>query len=174
MISGIAIVGGNGSGKTTLGEMLANTLGYKHLDVEDYYFGNRSSSFSNPRSKEEVQQLLLEDMHLFPNFVFSSVGGDMGDEINKRYDLVIYINAPLDIRINRVKARSIEKYGDRVLLGGDMYESEQAFFHYVAMRSLDKLDQWLNSINCPVLYLDGTDPLEINVAHIKQYIASLG
>lgn len=39
-ICGIAIVGGNGSGKTTIGRELANLIGYKHMDIEDYYFSS--------------------------------------------------------------------------------------------------------------------------------------
>lgn len=172
MISGIAIIGGNGSGKTTLGKMLATALGYRHFDVEDYYFGNRSSSFSAPRTKEEVQQDLKRDIQLYKTFVFSSVGGDMGEDINKSYDLIIYIKVPLNDRINRVKSRAVEKYGNRVLPGGDMYESEQAFFQHVANRSLDKLDQWVSTIDCPVLYVDGTQTIETLLTHITQYIAS--
>ena len=38
MKNGILICGYNGCGKTTLGKELAKTLGYKFMDIEDYYF----------------------------------------------------------------------------------------------------------------------------------------
>lgn len=40
---GIIIFGANGSGKTTLGRELAGLLGFRHMDIEDYYFENRRS-----------------------------------------------------------------------------------------------------------------------------------
>ena len=73
MIQGIAIVGGNGSGKTTLGKALADHLGWKAMDVEDYYFKPSSIPYADSRTKEEVTQLLLADIKHHKRFVFSSV-----------------------------------------------------------------------------------------------------
>lgn len=173
MISGIAIVGGNGSGKTTLGKLLAETLGYTHMDVEDYYFKDSSVPYANPRTKEEVQELLLSDMNTHGNFVFSSVGGDMGAEVNAKYDLILYIQAPLDIRLERVKRRAFEQFGDRVSQGGDMYEQEQSFFDFVAARTPDRIDAWIKTMECPVLCVDGCKSIAENVRLITKYIYQL-
>lgn len=37
MINVIHIFGASGSGTTTLGDAIDETLGYKHLDVDDYF-----------------------------------------------------------------------------------------------------------------------------------------
>ena len=57
---GILICGLNGTGKSTLGRLLANRMEYEFIDNEDLFFPKADSSytFSNPRSKEEVIQLL--------------------------------------------------------------------------------------------------------------------
>lgn len=172
MISGIAIIGGNGSGKTTLGKSLAESLGYKHMDAEDYYFKNSSAPYTNPRTEEEVQDLLLSAINAHGRFVFSSVGGDMGSIINAKYDLIVYIQAPLDIRVERVKRRAFEMFGDRVLKGGDMYEQEQAFFDFVSTRTLDRVDEWVESMECPVIYVDGRKPIADNVQLIIEFMDS--
>lgn len=173
MISGIAIVGGNGSGKTTLGKLLAKSIGYTHMDVEDYYFKASPVPYANPRTKEEVQKLLLSDMNTHGNFVFSSVGGDMGAKINAKYNLIIYIKAPLDIRLERVKRRAYERFGDRVRRGGDMYEQEQDFFNFVATRALDRVDAWVKTMECPVFYVDGCKSIVENVRLIIDYMDGL-
>lgn len=173
MISGIAVVGGNGSGKSTLGAALAKSLGYKHMDVEDYYFQESSVPYSNPRTKAEVQELLLSDMNTHSEFVFSSVGGDMGSEINAKYDLIVYITVPLAVRMERVKQRAVKKFGDRVLEGGDMYEQEKAFFDFVASRTLDKLDAWINTMECPVFYVDGCQTISESMRQIIEFVDSL-
>jgi adenylate kinase family enzyme len=38
MVSRIHILGASGSGTTTLAKALANELGYKHFDTDDYYW----------------------------------------------------------------------------------------------------------------------------------------
>ena len=170
MISGIAIVGGNGSGKTTLGKYLAALLAYKHIDVEDYYFKQSAVPYADPRSKEEVQKLILEDIHQYGHFVLSAVNGDMGEEINDLYRHIVYLQAPLDIRIKRVKQRSLDKFGSRVLEGGDMFEQEQNFYRFVASRSLDQTDNWIKKMCLPVLCLDGTAPISDNIIRIREWI----
>lgn len=170
MCHGIAIVGANGSGKTTLGKRLADLLGYKHMDVEDYYFNESVIPYANPRTAEEVQELMLADIKKYSHFVLSSVNCDFGSEINSFYNCVIYMKAPLDIRLKRVKQRSIDKFGNRVLIGGDMYEQEQIFFEFVLSRTMDKTDKWLQDIKCPVFYIDGTETITNNAEMIKEKI----
>ena len=38
------------------------------------------------------------------------------------YDFAIFMSAPLETRIERIKQRAIKEYGERVCEGGDMYE----------------------------------------------------
>lgn len=61
-MSGIIICGGNVSGKTTLGRELAKALFYKHMDIEDYYFLDAPVPYSKSRSREEVCDLILQDI----------------------------------------------------------------------------------------------------------------
>ena len=170
MIRGIAIVGGNGSGKTTLGKALAGHLGWKAMDVEDYYFKPSSIPYAAPRTKEEVMQLLLADMKAHKQFVFSSVNCDYGPEINSLYGCVIYLQVSKEIRLARVKQRAVDMFGNRVLDGGDMYAQEQQFFQFVASRTLGKTDAWVKSLRCPVLYLDGTLPVSVNTDTVIRFL----
>ncbi|WP_102399015.1 hypothetical protein [Haloimpatiens massiliensis] len=96
----------------------------------------------------------------YPNFIISAVNGDLGDKINSLYECVIYLTVPLEIRLKRVKQRSYDKFGDRVLAGGDMYEQEQGFFDSVVTKNMEKTDEWVKGISCPVIYVDGTKPID--------------
>lgn len=170
MIRGIAIVGGNGSGKTTLGKALAGHLGWKAMDVEDYYFKPSSIPYAAPRTKEEVMRLLLADMKAHKPFVFSSVNCDYGPEINSLYDCVIYLQVSKEIRLARVKQRAVDMFGNRVLDRGDMYAQEQQFFQFVASRTLDKTDAWVSTLTCPVIYLDGSLPISVNTDAVIRFL----
>ncbi len=160
---GICICGLNGSGKTTLGAALARELNYKHMDVENYYFTSSDNPYASARTREEVEVLLLEDIRQNPSFVFSAVNGNMNHDINSRYDLVVYLEVPQEIRMKRIRQRAVDKFGDRVLPGGDMYEQEEKFFEFAEKRSPDKIEAWLDTLKCRIIRLDGTKAVYDNV-----------
>lgn len=160
---GICICGLNGSGKTTLGAALAEKLGFKHMDVEDYYFTRTDNPYASARTREEVEVLLFEDIKHNPCFVFSAVNGNMNEEINSCYDLVVYLEVPLELRMKRIRQRAFDKFGDRVLPGGDMYEQEEKFFEFAEKRSPEKIEAWLKGLVCRVVRLDGSKPIEDNI-----------
>ncbi len=167
MKCGICVCGLNGSGKTTLAGALAKELHFKHMDIEQYYFTSTDNPYASSRTREEVERFLLEDIKQNPCFVFSAVNGDITPEINENYDLVIYLDVPLDIRMKRIRQRAIVKFGNRVLPGGDMYEQEENFFEYAEKRSPEKIENWLKTISHKVIRLDGTKPTQENVGFIK-------
>ena len=167
MKRGICVCGLNGSGKTTLADALAKELNFKHMDIEQYYFTSTDNPYASSRTREEVERLLLEDIKQTSCFVFSAVNGDMTPEINENYALVIYLDVPLDIRMKRIRQRAIAKFGNRVLLGGDMYEQEEKFFAYAEKRTPEKIEDWLKTLSYKVIRLDGTKPVQENVEFIK-------
>lgn len=171
---GIAIAGANGSGKTTLGRCLAGMLGCKHMDAEDYFFRESEVPYAKARPREEALVLLAADIREYGRFIISAVNCDFGEEINAMYDCVVYIEAPLEIRIDRIKKRSLEKFGNRVFEGGDMYEREQKFYEFAAARTMEHTKEWLDGLKCPVIYIDGTEPLEDNAGMIKEKAALFG
>ncbi|MBQ1196035.1 MAG: AAA family ATPase [Clostridia bacterium] len=166
MPHGIAIVGLNGSGKTTLGRALTDALGYFRIDVEDYYFP-AEGAFNEARSRDEVEQLMLEDIEKNGNFVLSSVCADFAS-IEKYYCLIVYLEAPKEMRLDRIRKRSIDRFGERVLPGGDLYESEENFFAFAAKRTPEKIENWLPKCTCPVLRIDSTKPVSELVGAISR------
>ena len=165
---GILICGLNGTGKSTLGRMLAERLGYCFIDNEDLFFPKTESSyeFSNPRSKEEAIQILEDRIAQDDKFVFAAVKGDYGDKLISSLQKVVLIEAPKSVRNHRIRERSFQKFGDRILRGGDLYEKEESWFATVDNRPEDYVSQWLDNVNRPVIRVDGTLPVEKNVDHL--------
>jgi adenylate kinase family enzyme len=161
--NGIVVFGANGCGKTTLGCELSRKLNIKHLDVEDYYFEESEIPYSKPRSKDTVIELMLADIEKCDSFVLSAVTGDYGDKISSMYKLGVFLTVPSDTRLERVERRSLGQYGERVLVGGDMYEQEQEFLKFVKIRNLSTIDEWVKTLVCPILHLDGTNPISKNI-----------
>ena len=165
----ILICGLNGSGKTTLGRELSKVLGYCFLNDEDYYFLESDMTFTKSRSDEEARRFVLSYLQKNKNCVIVSSRGDLGVEINSMYDFVVYLSVPLETRLERIKKRDFDKYGERVLAGGDMYEQQKKFYEFVATRTTAKVEKWLETLSCQVIKLDGTKEIADNVKAISTY-----
>ena len=155
---GIAIVGANGSGKTTLCRALAQELGCFSIDIEDYSFEPSEIPYEKPRPKSQVRALIAQEIKQHPAFVLSAVNGDLGAEINAYYDVIVYLHAPLETRLERVAHRSAQAFGKRMEAGGDLHAQEQAFLHFVKNRTMEKIDRWVEKQCVPVWHVDATMP----------------
>lgn len=174
MGTGIMICGLNGTGKSTMGKALAKRLHFHFIDSEELYFPKTDPIYiyTAPRTREEVKKLLFNEIKTHPNFIFSSVKGDYGEAIYPFFQYAVFIDVPKDIRIERVKNRSFQKFGYRMLPGGDLYEQEQRFFDLVESRAEDTVEKWIQSLNCPIIRIDGTKPIEENINLIIEHIQS--
>ena len=173
MGKGIVVCGLNGCGKSTLGKVLARQMGLHFIDVEDLYFTQESvdAPYKNPRSRAEVEDLLLHEMAEHEGFIFTTVKGDYGEGVQKYYQCIVVIEVPKKIRMLRVRNRSLQKFGSRMLEGGDQYEAEEQFFKLVESRTEAYYEDWLQTLNCPIIRVDGTNPIEDNVYFIMQQIS---
>lgn len=172
MGTGIQICGFNGSGKSTLGRILAERLNFYYIDNEDLYFTRVDSDepYQNPKSRSEVESLLMDEVSKHPDFVFSAVRGDYGNDVIPMYNYVIVMDFPKEIRSQRVRNRSYQKFGSRMLAGGDLHRQEEIFFQIVDSRQDDYIDNWLQKVRCPIIRVDGTKPVADNVEYILKVI----
>jgi adenylate kinase family enzyme len=169
-IGGILVCGLNGAGKTTLARELARLLGYKHMDIEEYCFLPSDIPYTRPRPQDACNALMLADIQKHPHFVLSAVIGDFGEEILRRFDLAVLLSVPKEIRMARINQREIDKYGNRVLEGGDLYEQQKRFHAFAAARPTDYAAQWAKTLTCPVLCIDGTRDVHETAQEIAESV----
>ena len=172
MGTGIIVCGLNGVGKSTLGKALAEKLHFYFIDNEDLYFPKTSSHYlySSPRTREEVERLLFDEIRAHENFVFATVKGNYGEYIYPFFQYAVLIDVSKNIRIQRVRNRSFQKFGKRMLTGGDLYEQEEKFFELVASRPENTVEEWIQSLKCPIIRIDGTKAIEENVDFIIEQL----
>lgn len=168
MARGIQVCGLNGCGKSTLGRALAQKIGFHFIDNEELFFTRNAADepYQNPRSRAEVEKLLMEEVRRHGDFVFAAVKGDYGSAILPLYRYAVLIEVPKEIRLRRVRNRSFQKFGGRMKPGGDLYESEEVFFQTAAARPEDYAESWARTLSCPVVVVDGTRPVEENVERL--------
>lgn len=158
--------------KSTLGRNLAQKLGCNFMDIEDYYFPETGTDYiyAGARTKEEVSDLLLEDMKRYHNSILASVKGDYDGEVEAMFTCAVLVSVPKAVRLKRVKDRSFQKFGDRVLLNGDLYEKEKRFLDMVERRSGQETEDWLQSVNILIIYVDGENSIAYNTEKIVRFL----
>lgn len=164
----IHIFGASGSGTSTLGRAVAEKTGYTFLDSDDYIWAPTDPPFTSLRTHAERLPLLQRDIERVENAVVSGSLVGWGDPLMGRFTLAVRLVVPQDIRMERLKQREYGRFGDRVLPGGDMYKIHQDFLQWAAgyedgpatMRSRAMHDLWQQKLTCPLLTLDGTQPVE--------------
>lgn len=168
----IIICGLNGAGKSTLGRALADRTGWVFKDVEDYYFPKNDPTYpyATQRTEEEIAKLLYTDLCQNDNIIFAGVRGNYSPEIATMFTNAVFVKVPKEIRMERVRSRAFNKFGDRVLQGGDLYEREKAFYDIIEKRTDEVVTDWLETLNIPVIAIDGRKPIEENVDLILEIL----
>ncbi len=148
-----------------MGRALAEKLHFYFIDNEDLFFPKTDPNYiyASPRTREEAEKLLFQKMKAYENFVFASVKGDYGEEIYPFLQYVILLDVPKDIRMQRIKNRSFQKFGNRMLPGGDLYDQEKRFFEFVQSKEENTVEEWVQLLSCPIIRIDGTKPIEVNI-----------
>ena len=97
--------------------------------------------YSDPRSKDEAIKLLEKRINNNSRFVFAAVKGDYGDKLINSLDHIILVDVPKDVRNQRVRTRSFQKFGKKMRPGGNLYDKEQKWFDIVDSRLDDYRDK---------------------------------
>ncbi|MDX2135106.1 MAG: hypothetical protein SFV52_09975 [Saprospiraceae bacterium] len=161
------IFGGPGSGTTTLGKALAGHFGWTHLDTDDFYwFTDDPLPYRRRRNPEHRRRLLSEALDRHQDWVLSGAICGWGDVFIPQIDAAIWIWAPADVRVSRIRERERLRYGgEQIEPGGELYGVFTKFCDWAAgyeadtgnIRSRAMESLWLNHLPCPVLQLEGTD-----------------
>jgi len=163
---GILVFGANGSGKTTLARAVARVLDCKHMDIEMYRFAESSIPYTKERPREDCLRLMRVDIEKYGLFVLSAVTGDFGGGIEPFYALAVHITAPKELRMARIAERAYAQHGERVRPGGDMAEGHARFMDFAASRDLSRIDKWAETLDCPIMQVDGAIDWSVNAARI--------
>lgn len=154
--------------------------------MEDYYFPEQKKSrkwaldnnriidaehlgelpFPNPRTKDEVQTAIMEDILVHSRFILSGVTMKWNDDILSHIDIAFWVQTPLEERLQRIQEREEKRFGARVLPGGDMYTQQMEFRNVVKCRDSKAVEESAKRFSCPVIMLDGTLPVTENIKKI--------
>lgn len=172
----IHIYGASGSGTSTLGRAVGEALGFTWLDSDSYFWRPTNPPYTTKRGIAERLNAMNRDIDAAENVVLSGSLTDWGDALTPRFTLAVRVETDTPTRLARIREREYRKFGERILPGGDMYETHMNFLTWAAgyddggleTRSRAKHDAWESMLQCPILRVDGTDEVERNVEKIRR------
>ncbi|MDD3122264.1 MAG: shikimate kinase [Candidatus Izemoplasmatales bacterium] len=166
-IKTILIFGASGSGSTTLARAISQKYGFHFIDTDDAIWEQTNPPFKNRRESLDSWKILNDQLSANDFNVISGSFIGWGDSFKNKIDLFIYMNLPLEIRLKRIQIREENRFGGRVLPGGDLYLQHLDFLNWVSMyeildetkRSQKQHEKWLQNVKKDILYIK--EPLTI-------------
>jgi adenylate kinase family enzyme len=175
----IHIFGASGSGTTTLAQALSKWLGCPHFDSDNYFWLPTDPPFQQARDREARCKLLLEDLTHCNAWVLSGSLCGWGDAAIPLFDLVVFLSVPHDIRMARLEAREIERYGEAVARPDGVWSESSREFLDCAMRYEDGSlvfrsralhEAWMSNLPCQILHIAGDTSTDERVACVIREI----
>jgi adenylate kinase family enzyme len=176
-------MGAAGSGCTTLGRALAERLGCVSLDTDTYFWLSSDPPFQQTRDRTERRALLAADLERHSSWTLSGSLSGWGDVFIPLFELVVFLWVPPEIRLARLAERELALFGAAALApGGQMHETHATFMSWAAsydtgdlsMRSRQRHEQWLQSLPCPVIRLEGTGTVDEHLAEVMRQVEHRG
>ena len=175
MPTGIMIIGPAASGKTTLGRRTAELLDFPYFDVDDFIWRfDTPEPYTVMYSLEEKISRLQAAIAPYGHFVMGGSMSSFHHAFDDCFSMMVFLYVEPETRVQRANKRAIQRFGERVLEGGDMYESNQEFLRKIRRYETDgspnltEQKAWIESLSCKKLELDGTEPIEKNAEIIAE------
>ncbi|MHC4939796.1 MAG: AAA family ATPase [Planctomycetota bacterium] len=171
----IHITGAAGTGTTTLAEAVSSKLRIPHFDSDSYFWVPTVPPYRIKREPAVRDARLREDLASFDDWVWSGSANKWGHESDGRITLCVFLTLAPEIRLPRLRAREIEEHQRyRYLTREEIDEEIRTFMEWagqyedgdVDVRSRKLHEQWLATLRCPVLRLDGDVPTDNQVTRV--------
>lgn len=162
------ITGASGCGVTTLGRALAARLGASHIDTDDHYWVETDPPYREKRDVAARLSRIAAEQARSGRWVLSGTLEGWAEDAIAEAELIVFLDVPTGIRLERLRAREQARFGDALLPGGAMHDIHREFIAWAAHyedgtqpgRSRPRHERWLAAVAKPVLRLDGTRPVE--------------
>lgn len=157
----INIFGASGCGASTAGRALAAQLAVPYFDSDDYYHEPTDPPFQKQRAPDARCKLLTADLGRTKGWVLAGGVAGWSPCPTLDFTLIVFLWVPTPVRIERLRRREFERFGKRILSGGDMHAAHEAFIdwasHYdiggIEGKTLALHEALLAETTCPIVQI---------------------
>ena len=175
----IHVFGASGSGTTTLGAAIARKLDIPHVDVDDYYWQPSDPPFQSKNEPSHRVAAIREAIGCKNEWVLSGSIVSWGSSIAENFTCAIFLELDPTERMNRLRQREQELYGNRIVPGGDMHADHRSFMNWAqaydtatsGIRCRQVHIDWMADLHCPVVVLDSTRPVSDLLMELSRAVA---
>ena len=170
------IMGASCSGSTTLGNALAQKLGTPYFDSDEYFWEKTNPPFTTKRNPALRNEMLIHDIAKHDSWI---IGGSLLKwELNLTFDLIVFLYIPHEIRMERLRKRELERYGDIILTAPVRNQQYLDFMEWARGyddnptpgRTLAAHENWLAQQTCPILEIRGDYSVEERIRLVLEHI----
>lgn len=175
----VNIFGASGSGVTTLGNVISQKLGCPYFDSDHYFWLPAQVPFTERRPPQERNALINLEMAGFDSWI---LGGSVINWHNSwQFDLSVFLYIPQELRLNRLKQREYERYGDIIHTDKERNRLYKEFISWAknydglitTSRSLHAHKNWMNDLKTPLLVIEGDTSVEERLKLVLDMIEKL-
>ena len=160
--------------------MISERLGYFHGDSDFYFWEPTDPPFEKIRPILEIQRLLKNDLEKYEKFVLSGSFCEWGDMITPYLDHVFFFQAPIPVRIQRLKERESKRIGKSVESGHPQHEKFMNFLKWSeaydtggVSRTRKLHEDWLSALPVAHTVISTDQPQKSIVDHIIKQMNNL-
>ncbi len=176
----IHIVGASGSGVTTLGQALTRKLSIPYFDSDDYFWLPSDPPFTKRQDPIERNKRIAEDLAKTQNWILGGSVFDWGENLFPKFDLIVFLYLPQQTRMERLKKREMERYGDSIATDPERQTRFTKFLAWaedydnhsgIANRTLKAHKAWLATIKEPILKIEGNLSVQERMERILEKLS---
>jgi len=157
----IHIMGASCSGVTSLGLYLSSTLNIPYFDTDEFFWEKSDPPFTIRRDPQQRNEMLCETLQQHDSWFLG--GSVINWQLNIAFDLVVFLWLPNNIRIQRLKDRELERYGDVIYNDPARNKQFTEFINWASGyddkpargRTLAAHEAWMYNAGYPILELRG-------------------
>ena len=178
----INILGASGSGVTTLGKKLSLELGIDYFDSDDFFWKKSEIPFSTKIDPKVRDNNILQKLSSTENWILGGSVINWSKEIHNRFNLIVFLYIPQKIRIERLRERELERYGEIIRTDVFWKKKYTDFMEWakdyddvkgIANRNIKTHREWLVKQNTARIDLIGEMTLEEKTERILNKIKTV-
>jgi hypothetical protein len=136
------------------------------LDTDDLYWLPTDPPYRQKRDTHERRALLRERLAESKEIVVAGSVMEWDAESEDSFDLIVFLYAPADVRVARLRARELAQLGrvdEEFIVWAAQYDVGT-----MEGRSLPRHLAWLAKRRCPVIRLSSTVPVDELLARVSR------
>ncbi|MEO7212520.1 shikimate kinase [Mucilaginibacter sp.] len=176
----IQIMGASCAGSTTLGRALAESLNIPFFDTDEYFWVLTDPPFTTKREPGLRNRTIKEDMAKHESWVQAGSVIKWGADWEEMFDVVVFLYIPHELRMQRLIARELERYGDIIFTNPARAQQHQEFVAWAdkyeditfSGRNIKAHEDWLSRVNARVLQIRGDTTVKERVEKVLAFLKS--